>query len=421
MPRLSSSTPRWVTTLRSLIKQQHGVGWSIREQSGRVKLSRRWRDGTSESAMLPLAWDRSSSTTIANWLNAIHQRMEDAGIPLKDAVDLQSKAAAVGLSAAAMEPLPGEEAINWHEVVERFRKHKTSDTGECREDSFDRNYDLKLRQFLEVVQSRPMPRDARTTLASLRDNFGGAPGSSGRRQRIQYCAQLLRFAVEECGAPEPWRPPSDLSNFIGKAKGEASSDGTPIQDAQLIQLLAGIPDRRWWMAVGLCAVYGLRPVELRHIRRSNDGRGLHCSYMKQTARGATRPGDILGIDPIGLPGLAQQLLEALDTVAMPPLGNGSNTAATALSTYLRRRPIWQKLRAEAAAKGEQLTCYSFRHGYALRAHLVAELPPRVAAQQMRHSLQTHMRHYGRWCDAETAAAAMDRALAKVAERQLEAA
>ena len=92
-----------------------------------------------------------------------------------------------------------------------------------------------------------------------------------------------------------------------------------------------------------------------------------------------------------------------------------------MSTYLRRRPIWCTLRAEAAAKGEQLTCYSFRHGYALRAHVVAELTPRVAAKQMRHSLQTHLRHYGRWCDDETAAASMEIALAKVAARQREAA
>jgi hypothetical protein len=116
------------------------------------------------------------------------------------------------------------------------------------------------------------------------------------------------------------------------------------------------------MAVGLCAGYGLRPVELRHIRKSDDGRGVHCSYVKQTARGGTRPGDILGIAPIGLPGLAQELLQALETTPMPPLGQASNTVATAMSTDLHRRPIWRELRAEAAAKGEQLTCYSFRHG-----------------------------------------------------------
>lgn len=37
MPRSSRSTPAWVKTARSMIKQQHGQGWSICEQSGRVK------------------------------------------------------------------------------------------------------------------------------------------------------------------------------------------------------------------------------------------------------------------------------------------------------------------------------------------------------------------------------------------------
>lgn len=421
MPRLSRTTPAWVKTLRSLIKQEHGQGWSICEQSGRVKISRRWSDGSSSAVTLPLAWERSSSTAVVNWISAIHQRMETAGLSLKAAAELQATAAGVSRAPSDRQAQASDGSINWQEVVTRFTKHKTSDTGACRPDSFERSYGLTLRQFLEVIQRKPLPRDARTVLGTLRDSFGGAPGSTGRRLRIQYSAQLLRFAVEHCGAPEAWRPPPDLSSFIGKAKGAGSDDGTPIHDAQLIRLLGGIPDPRWRMAVGLCAVYGLRPVELRHIRPSADGRGLHCSYVKETARGGTRPGDVLGIDPIGMPGLAQQLLRDLDQIPMPPLGNASNTVATAMSTYLRRRPIWRELRAEAAAQGEQLTCYSFRHGYALRAHLVAELPPRVAAQQMRHSLQTHLRHYGRWCDKETAAAAMERALAKVAARQQEAA
>jgi hypothetical protein len=156
-----------------------------------------------------------------------------------------------------MEPMPSEDAIDWHEVVARFRKHKTIDTGECRLDSFDRNYGLKLQQILAVVRRRLIPREGRTTLASLRDNFGEEPGSAGRRQRIQYCAQLMRFAVKECGASESWRPPDDLSSFSCKTKGEASSDGTLIHDAQLIRLLAGIPDHQWRMAVCICSAYGL--------------------------------------------------------------------------------------------------------------------------------------------------------------------
>jgi hypothetical protein len=160
MPRLASTTPRRFTTLRSLIKQQHGVGWSICEQSGRIKLSRRW----------------------------------------KDAVELQNKAMAFGLSAAAMEPLPSEDAIDWHELVARFRKHKTSDTGECRLDSFDRNYGLKMQQFLEVVRRRPIPRDARTTLASR--GCGTSPPvrrpSAGRGGWGSACQD--HHALQDCTA-----------------------------------------------------------------------------------------------------------------------------------------------------------------------------------------------------------------------------
>ncbi len=421
MPRLSSSTPPWVVTIRSLIRQQHGQGWAIREQSGRVKLSLRFRDGSSSSVMLPLPWQRNASTAVLTWIQAIHERMEEAGLSLRDAADLHAVAAGLSTPSPGNSSLVCETSIDWQEVVDRFRKHKTNDTGACRPDSFERSYGLTLRQVLDVIKRKPLPRDARTLLARLRDSYGGAPGSTGRRLRIQYAAQLLRFAVEHSGAPQAWCPPPDLSSFIGKAKGHGSSDGTPIQDEQLLRLLREIPDRRWSMAIALCAVFGLRPVELRHIKPAADGIRLHCSYVKETARGGTRPGDICGIDPIGSPGLAAQLLNDLKTIPLPPLGNGSNTVATAMRTYLRRRPIWQQMRAEAADKGEQLTCYSFRHGYALRAHLVGDVPPRVAAQQMRHSLQTHLRHYGRWCDAETAAEVMERALAKVAARQQEAA
>lgn len=419
MPRLSASTPTWVSNLRRVIKQEHGLGWSIREQSSKFKLARRWADGSESAAVLPLVWDRRNSSTVMAWIQNINLRMNN-GLSLKEAVALQ--ATAHGLSPSPQDEKPGlEGGLDWSVVLERFSKHKTADTGACKPESFQRNYGLPLRQLLTELQRKPLPRDARTVLERLRDTYGGEPGSRGRRQRVQYAAAVLRFAVEHCGAPEAWRPTEDLSSFIGKARRSSKDDGTPIQDEQLIRLLDGIPDGRWRMAIGLCAVFGLRPVELRHITPSADGRSLHCSYVKETARGATRPGDIIGIDPIGIPGLAQELLRQLSSIPMPPLGNGSNTVASAMSTYLRRRPIWQELRQEAAAKGEHLTCYSFRHGYALRAHLVAELPPRVAAQQMRHSLQTHLRHYGRWCDAETAAASMERALAKVAQRQKEVA
>ena len=91
-------------------------------------------------------------------------------------------------------------------------------------------------------------------------------------------------------------------------------------------------------------------------------------------------------------------------VGLPPLGNTDRATASAIDTYLRRRATWTSLRAEATASEENLTVYSFRHGYALRCHELGVML-RVTAASMGHSLQTHSLHYGQWADSETIDAA----------------
>ena len=51
-------------------------------------------------------------------------------------------------------------------------------------------------------------------LKRLVDNYGGEPGSTSRRFRIQYAAEFLRFAFKQ-GADKRWMPPNDLTEFIG--------------------------------------------------------------------------------------------------------------------------------------------------------------------------------------------------------------
>lgn len=425
MPKLSSSTPEWVKDLRKLIKRQHGMGWAIREQSGKAKLTRRWADGTTSSAMLELPWDSDSSTALLAQLESIRQRMDKGGLSLAEAAALEARAqasSAPGSGLSANGP-----NIDWAVVVERFRLHKTHHTGATKESTWERMYAPVMRQVLQVLAARPIPRDGRTVLAGMRDTFGGKPGSPGRRHRILYSAQLLRFAVEECGAAQQWRPPSGdgLQPFVGR-KVAPGKDATPISDAQLLRLLQGIPDPRWRLAIGLLGCFGLRPVELRYCQPTADGSALAVSYCKRTSRGSTKPREVEGIDPLGGAGLSRQLLGQLQlservpgATKLPPLGPSDNGTASAISTYLQRRPTWQALREEAAAAGEKLTVYSLRHGYALRAHEAAGLSPRVTAQLMGHSMTTHTQHYGRWTDAETVATALERANQRMERLQLE--
>ena len=397
---MPSSSPRWVITLRDAIKREHGLGWSVREMSGRIQLTRRFDDGTRSSVTLDLPWSPASTTSALSQIKELRERMESAGLSIKEAQQLVSSPVA-----------RAEGRIDWELVMQRFEKYKVLDSGDVRPSTFERLYRPVLNQVREVVRTRPIPRDGRSVLAGLRDTYGGAPGSPGRRLRIMYAAQLLRYAVGQMGAPARWGPPDDLVPLIGRRDAAQKNPATPLKDDQLARLLEGIPDPRWRFAVQLMATFGLRPVELRYLRVS--GQKLRVDYQKRTSRGMTKPRELSGLDPLGMPGLAQHLIGRLAIGdALPPLGNNDATTATALATYLKRRPPWNSLRQEIAATGGKLSVYSCRHGFALRAAQLYGLSPRVTAALMGHSLQTHVNHYGHWTDADT----LDEAVAAAIQR-----
>jgi len=394
---------KWVAHVRGAIKQQHGFGWSVRGISGKVQLTRRYEDGTRSSVVLDLPWTSACAAELLPLVLEIRERMDSQQLGLKEAYELLRTPAS----------LPPGGGINWPELIERFHQHKTRHTGAIKESTWQAMYAPVMQQLQQALRGRPIPRDARALLGVLRDRCGGAPGSRGRKLLIQYAAQFLRYAVRELGLAERWLPPEDLLPFVGRAvAGTASGGATPMKDEQLCRLLDGIPDPSWRLAVGLLGCFGLRPVELRYCRAKGDK--LHVAYRKRTAHGSGKAGDVPGLDPAGMEGLSQELLALLEsgTVELPPLGSTDRAAAMSVRQHLERREAWRNLKAEVAARGGKLTPYSFRHGYALRAHEVYDLSPRITAGCMRHSLQTHHQHYGAWTDVET----IDAAIARGVER-----
>jgi len=62
---------QWFDTLRLRIRQEHGMGWSVREVGvkkrnpiGRCQLTRIWENRTRCSAVLPLEWKATNATAI---------------------------------------------------------------------------------------------------------------------------------------------------------------------------------------------------------------------------------------------------------------------------------------------------------------------------------------------------------------------
>jgi integrase len=156
------------------------------------------------------------------------------------------------------------------------------------------------------------------------------------------------------------------------------------------------------------AAYGLRPEELHHLQ-FRDGR-LWCTYEKMASRGKTKP-RTLRLLPCDDWASQWQLAEQYAPDRLPPMRVGY--AGNDIRQYLHRRPLWNKLRQDYEAKGEKLVPYSCRHGYAHRAHVICDLPPKLVAAAMGHSVQTHLAAYSRWCGDD-----VDDAFAKAEQRLL---
>lgn len=380
----------WVTALRASLKQEHGLGWGIREKQGKVQLTRRFEDGSRSSVNLEVSWDSRCLSEVMGLVSEIRQRMNTKSIGLREAYKLAHQPTGRQLKQQ-----------NWPEAVEQFHRHKIKVSGQTKEETFERMYRPALTQVIQIMSSTPKPASGQELLAAISRRDPNKPGTRWRQIKIQNTAQFLKFTVENLGAPERWLPPSDLSPLVGKKDAASTTkSSTPLKDAGLAEIVDDIKDQRWRDAVALVGCFGLRPVELLH--HNANGNYLYVSYRKRTARGMTPPGNVIGLDPVGMEGESARLLRSLreGTLTLPPLGSTEGEVAESLSQHLSRRRSWQKLKEEIKASGGRLTPYSLRHGYALRAHETYKYSVRVTASLMRHSVETHCRHYGWWIDQE---------------------
>ena len=412
------ATVDWVKAMRVGLRGQNGEGWTCREIREHIQISVRFEDGQRTTVVTDLPWVRSSQADLLKLAAQLKLQMTK-GLGLKEAYSLTGSNEA--------HTTDGE--FDWTLAAGRFRSHKV-DGGATQPRTYNKMYEPAIRQVLAALEKRPRPINAKTLLDRLVKDHGGAPGSEGRRRRIQYAAQFLSYAVEQLAADGRWAPPRDLKYFVGiKPKGKTLT--TFAKDDQIVRLLDRITNPRWRTAVGLVACFGLRGVELAHI--SPNGGFLHCAYRKRTERNpeGTAPRDIVGLDPKGLEGLSSNLLaileehgnEALpDTCFLRDADGELTRAGHALSQYLRRNRTWQALVAETAAlptvgaTGNELVPYSLRHAYAARAHEEFGFSPRKTAGLMGHSLLTHSTTYGGQIDREILDTAQQQAAAVVAAR-----
>jgi len=363
MPKRRANEAPWEVRLREAVRAHHPFGYSIREMKGKVAVQRYWQDtGKRESASLPLEWHPTSQRELLNALHGINAAI-GRGLSLKEAVRLTFDVSA-GPSVR----------VNWQEVLARFRTHKL-ESGAVKDSTWLKEYEPRLQWLVDKLNGPAGANNGETALEAMRvgrNGQGGEPGSRGRKLRIQYAAQMLRFAVEQVGLDRRWLPPDEtrMGQLIGKTKPTApkannAGQARALTDEQFLRLLDSITNPKWRLAVGLIGQFGLRGVELNYVGAREDG--LWVGYQKNTVKGSTKQRLVPILDPQGRAGLGKQLLLTLESgiVELPPLGSSDSEASGAISVYLRRNAVWNELKqAVQAAHGERISVYSLRHLFA---------------------------------------------------------
>ncbi len=125
---------------------------------------------------------------------------------------------------------------------------------------------------------------------------------------------------------------------------------SPLSEAQILQILDNLPQgekyNRWRLAIQLCAVYGLRPEELRYlsIKDGANGSELWTIYQKsmagtkeaKTEPRRTHPLLMRDADGYAINWKLQARLQVGEK--LPPLNSEAN-GSEALSRYLRIRAV----------------------------------------------------------------------------------
>ena len=414
---------QWFETLRLSIQQEHGKGWSVREIGatkrnpiGRCQLTRIWENRTRSSVVTPVEWKATNATAILATVGQLRTLMEERKLSLQDANKLNTE-----LLCGPQQS--GDDFAGWPEVAARFLKSqeglRSSTLGDIK---------TRVTRALETLKSRPCPRDGNTLMRRYAEKFfeGCPSGGVGRKRNLQDVARFLTYAVDECGAPTRFYPPSKakINELIGSAETSAAEKLTPpIKPEDLAALLDQLEadgEHELRLAVGLVGLYGLRPAELA-VLTVKEGRGYvgHVKRNSSSMGAKAKPHRLVKpIDVAGREGEGERLLQLYasglmklpkslrNQIAMVEEKGRFQDVGAEFAQKLERYQPWQLL----VARTPGLTPYSLRHGYAWRAHCCSAnaMHPRITAALMGHNVATHLKHYGQWTDEASLEAAVER-------------
>ena len=389
MPQ-TNKKEEWVQFYKKQLKVFLGKnsGWYVSKSAGNIKLEVK-TNGKKESRTLPYRWNEQEFAVAVEEIKQIFKRYQEGNIhTLAAACDITAT------SNSTNEP-------SWREIIESYREFVPYASNK----TWIKSYYVEpkligkktvlpvLNQVIRLMQSNKKPKNGtELMMQSLRQ---WKQGSRSRQISRRVLKNFLEWAVVQGKIKSSFAPPAAVPETRDKKR-----VGFAMSDLQIISLIDSEKDEKWRFALQLLGTYGLRPVELKHLKIKDGVEGKELWSMYQKSKGGrkgekTEPRKLEPLYLVNAEGKAmdynlQSRIELGEE--LPPLGE---YASMSLRTRLRRNKLWNLNRIETQDIGEVLVPYSFRHRYSKASHAEG-FPLANICKAMGHSLEVHLQNYSRF-------------------------
>ena len=204
---MARKTLAWEKSLRDLLRGECGKGWTCQNKRGKIQVQIIFDDGARTALTTDLIWAGSNSVVFIRICKQLQRLMVSQHLGLAEAYQLIDRKKIKTTKS---------NGLAWKNIIQKFKESKIL-SNELSEDTWKKNQQLRMTRCLEVLESIPRPISSKELLERIIKKYPTAAGKTGRRRQVQDVADLLRFAVSECGAPTRWIPPEKqfLSKLIG--------------------------------------------------------------------------------------------------------------------------------------------------------------------------------------------------------------
>jgi integrase len=194
-------------------------------------------------------------------------------------------------------------------------------------------------------------------------------------------------------ATEHGHIPANPARAVRGVPADPREEIDPLRPGELERLLAGLQGRDRAIAQ-LGGHFGLRPLEIRHVRWTDLGEGALKIGRAQTKASARRPRVITG-PATAVRELRAWQLESGGRGGDPIVGDMTENALR-LWGYKRLRPV---IKAATDGRITNGTTYTLRHSHASACHYVSTLTVPEICRRLGHSQQTHFLYYAHVIEA----------------------